>query len=503
MSVTRALRAKATLVAIGVVVVALGMSSCGGSSSTSQVPPATNSVPSLISFSPFNATAGGAAFSLTLTGSGFAPNATVKWNGNALATTFVNKNQLTAQVTADDIATAGIAQITVSNPAPGGGVSNVFRFGVNPASPPASFLYVGNVSGGLSKPNTISEYGIDPNSGTLTALAGSPFTLPNTDGADLGPMGMDRLDKFLYVADGPFPNTSPTCQSCTTFAGFTPTSSGDLAPLAGSPLFTQVPTAFVGDPTGNILYESGGPGASQSSDIVTMLVDGDTGGLTPIADSPGFDVFMSMALNPAGTFLYGAGNTNSPTGSGIWTGSINPQTGNVLLVATPKTQGGLGVVSLAVHPSGKFLFAVSFSYTALWSYAINPTTGALTLLNSIQYNSFPTSLTDVVVHPSGQFLYVSDWGDSSVMGFSIDGNGNLTPVPGSPFASGGFNPLFLAMDPAGKFLYAANSSESAYNGDVAGFTVDGTSGALTPMTGSPFPAGTFPGPIVVAPLTFH
>jgi len=140
MAVIQAPRAKATLVGSCVLLLAMSTTSCGGGSSTSKVPPAGNPLPSLISFTPFNATAGGAGFSLTLNGSGFASNASVMWNGNALPTTFVSSNQLTAQVTASDIAAAGIAQITVSNPAPGGGASNVFRFGVNPASPAANFL---------------------------------------------------------------------------------------------------------------------------------------------------------------------------------------------------------------------------------------------------------------------------------------------------------------------------------------------------------------------------
>lgn len=445
MAVRQAPRASATLVGISILVVALSMSSCGGGSSSPSHLPASNPVPSLISFSPFNATAGGAAFSLTLTGSGFAPNATVTWDGNALATTFVNGNQLTAQVTAGDIASAGIAKITVSNPAPRGGVSNVFRFGVNPASPTANFLYVGNVGGSLSFPSTISGYSIDPNSGALTALAGSPFTpSPYPSSTIPGPMGMDSLGRFLYVANAPVPNTSPSCQSCTTFDGFAPNSSGDLVPLAGSPLSTTVPNAFVGDPTGNIFYNSGGPGASQGTDIVTMLIDANSGALTPIADSPAFGVFIAMTLNPAGTFLYGAGNpfiSSSP--GGIWTGSINPQTGNVLLVATPKTQGGLGVQALAVHPSGKFLFAVGGA--TLFAYAINPTTGELKLLNSISYSFIiGQTLTDVVVHPSGRFLYANLIFFNELMGFSIDGDGNLTPLPGSPFDAGVFAPVLAS-----------------------------------------------------------
>jgi 6-phosphogluconolactonase len=500
MLVTQTLRAKVTLIGIGILLTALGMSSCGGgSSSTSQVPPAKNSVPSLISFSPFNATAGGAGFSLTLTGSGFAPNATVTWDGNALATTFVSSNQLTAQVTGGDIAAPGIAQITVSNPTPGGGVSNVFRFGVNPASPPANFLYVGNGAGTVD--NTISGYSIDPNSGALTALAGSPFTASPYE-TITGPMGMDRLDKFLYVVNIPQtpPFSAPSCTSCTSFAGFAPNSAGDLVPLAGSPLFPLVPNSFVGDPTGNILYDSGGSGASQSTDIVTMLIDADSGALTPIADSPGFGVFTAMALNPAGTFLYGAGNpyiSSSP--GGIWVGSINPQAGNVILVSKPSTQGQLFSMALAVHPSGKFLFAVGTigRLPTVLSYAIDPTTGTLTLLNSLENGSWEI-LSDVVVHPSGQFLYVTSEGSGNfigpafILGFSIDGNGNLTPIPGSPFSAPGSYPLSLATDPAGKFLYVSC-------GVVAGFTVDANSGALTPMAGSPFPSGNGSGVIVIAP----
>ncbi len=71
---------------------------------------------------------GGAGFTLTVNGSGFVSGATVNWNGTALATTFVSDLQLTATVPASDIAAAGTASVTVTNPAPGGGTSNVSVF---------------------------------------------------------------------------------------------------------------------------------------------------------------------------------------------------------------------------------------------------------------------------------------------------------------------------------------------------------------------------------------
>jgi hypothetical protein len=75
-------------------------------------------------------TPGRPSFTLTANGTGFVSGATVNWNGSALVTTFVSASQLTANVPAADVATASTATVTVSNPVPGGGVSNVQYFEV-------------------------------------------------------------------------------------------------------------------------------------------------------------------------------------------------------------------------------------------------------------------------------------------------------------------------------------------------------------------------------------
>jgi hypothetical protein len=76
--------------------------------------------PTITSISPTSKTEGGVKFTLTVNGANYVSGATVNWNGTALVTKFVNSSQLTASVPATDIATAGTAQVTVSDPSPGG-----------------------------------------------------------------------------------------------------------------------------------------------------------------------------------------------------------------------------------------------------------------------------------------------------------------------------------------------------------------------------------------------
>jgi hypothetical protein len=84
---------------------------------------------------PSVAVPGGAGFTLTVNGAGFVNGSVVNWNGSPRATTFVSAGRVTAAILASDIATANTASITVSNPTPDGGTSNVSYFEVTtPAS---------------------------------------------------------------------------------------------------------------------------------------------------------------------------------------------------------------------------------------------------------------------------------------------------------------------------------------------------------------------------------
>jgi len=75
------------------------------------------------------------------------------------------------------------------------------------------------------------------------------------------------------------------------------------------------------------------------------------------------------------------------------------------------------------------------------------------------------------------FVFTANAGGNNISGFSNDGAGNLTAVPGSPFSSPG-QPFGLAATPNNAFLYVS----SFQNAQVTGFSINPTTGTLTPLT---------------------
>jgi hypothetical protein len=92
-------------------------------------------VPRLTAVTPASATAGGAGFTLTVSGTGFLEGATVRWNGVAKPTTFVSSTELSASISASDIASAGTVAITVVNPNMDAAPSNALPFYIGGAAP--------------------------------------------------------------------------------------------------------------------------------------------------------------------------------------------------------------------------------------------------------------------------------------------------------------------------------------------------------------------------------
>jgi hypothetical protein len=121
-------------------------------------------VPVISSMSPAFTSAGGATFTLTITGTEFVSGSTAYWGTTALATTYMSATQLTAQVTAASIATAGTTAVTIQTPTPGGGTSN-------------SILFEVDTSGSTTTAPTFTSLTATVTAG---ATASYPVTLPSS-----------------------------------------------------------------------------------------------------------------------------------------------------------------------------------------------------------------------------------------------------------------------------------------------------------------------------------
>jgi len=146
--------------------------------------PVPTAQPSIASISPATANAGGSAFQIAITGSGFIPSTVVMWNGQSRPTTVADSGDLTVQIPASDIAQAGRASLFAFNPVAGSGASNSMSFtiGAAPQTAPNAFVSAANPSGGsaLSPGSIGSLYGTNLAGPTVVASLLPP--LPQTLG---------------------------------------------------------------------------------------------------------------------------------------------------------------------------------------------------------------------------------------------------------------------------------------------------------------------------------
>ena len=137
--------------------------------------PQPNPTPTISALSPSSIAGGSAAFTMTVTGASFVPGATVNWNGAARPTVFVSSTQLQAQITAGDVFTAGLALVTVTNPAPGGGTSNALNFTITPPNPVPTLSALVPASASVGSPAfTLTLNGSGFIQGSVVNWNGSP-----------------------------------------------------------------------------------------------------------------------------------------------------------------------------------------------------------------------------------------------------------------------------------------------------------------------------------------
>lgn len=140
---------------------------------------------------------------------------------------------------------------------------------------------------------------------------------------------------------------------------------------------------------------------------------------------------------------------------------------------------GAGPRHFAFHPSGKFAYVINEMQSTITEFSYHRASGVLRPLQTI--STLPKDFkgnndtAEIEVHPAGRFLYGSNRGHGSIATFAINPTtGALTTVEN--VSTQGKTPRNFAIDPTGRYLFAANQASN----NIVVFRVDPQTGHLTP-----------------------
>jgi len=167
---------------------------------------------------------------------------------------------------------------------------------------------------------------------------------------------------------------------------------------------------------------------------------------------------------------------------------FEPTTGVLTPNAVPSvaTAVGAGPRHIAFAPDGLHAYLINELNSTMTALSLDPATGRLTALQTVSTRAAgavgTNTCAEVVVHPSGKFLYGSNRGDNNIVVFAIDASTGMLSLTGHT-STQGMTPRNFAVDPEGAFLYAANQNSNT----VVPFAIDPVVGTLTP-TAAPITA---------------
>ncbi|MGZ4874122.1 MAG: MBG domain-containing protein, partial [Candidatus Angelobacter sp.] len=306
---------------------------------------------------------------------------------------YVNNQAAANTVSAYSVsATGALTQLTGSPFSTGGVGANVVCYGLNriTLSPVNNLVFVANTGD-----RTITSFQINPASGILTRVAGSPFATALT---------LDTCQGISLAAtpDGNFLMASSNGQIQT----FSIAANGALTSLGLTPNCCSPNASMVISPNGQFL-------ATSNQTSVSMFTI-NAGVLTPVPGSPfaktGSGSLSGLDFSCAADRLYGGEATGSPALADAWTVNNTPgATAGVLtpVPGTPFTSSGNNSNLVLYSPDNSLLFESNQFTNSVNSFMVNAN-GSLTNVGKFGGTTQVHTPAGMATDASGTFLYVAD-----------------------------------------------------------------------------------------------
>ncbi len=337
---------------------------------------------------------------------------------------------------------------------------------------PSAFFSVGGTVSGLTGAGLV----LQNNGGNFTPVAASGnFTFSNTVGIG-APYNVTV-------------NTQPAGQTCTVANG-----SGTASANVTNVAVTCIPTFSIGGTvsglvgTGLVLQNSGG-------DNLAFTVSGAFSFATKLPANTNYAV--TVLTQPSGSTCSVANGTGTVTNANISNVAVTcVSSGPLVLVANSGVTNGTNALSvyranpstgalsflstvnagnmpwgIAVAPNNTVAYVANAIGGTINSFAINNTTGAVTLIPLSSPGS--NNPYGIAMDRLGRFLWTANYGFHTVQTFAINGSGVLAGSPAVSTQNG--LPYAIAAHPTMDFVYTAHQSNFA----LTAFSVNTTTGALT------------------------
>jgi 6-phosphogluconolactonase len=300
--------------------------------------------------------------------------------------------------------------------------------------PSGKYVYAANEAG---KASAVSAFAVDATSGKLTLLNQMPSL-----GNDPCHLSLDKTGKFVFVANY---------------------SSGTVA------VFPILTDGRLGEHTA-LLKDQGAPGPNKQQE----------GPHAHWIEATGRNHFVYVAdLGLDEVLIYKFDATNgSLTITGQPAAKATAGKEAALDPLSAKLNPGAGPRHVAFGSGGRFMYVLGEIQSTVTVFAndAHETNRAVQTISTLPKDfSGRNDAAEIAVHPSGKFLYASNRGHESIAVFAIDpAKGTLTFVAHVP--TGGKEPRHFAIDPSGKFLLAENQ----FSNNIVVFKIDTVTGGLAP-----------------------
>jgi hypothetical protein len=404
----------------------------GGTSNSVNFSVSTNPIPMIASTSPASFIVGSAAQTLTIKGSNFVSAATATFNGIAHTVSFSTANQITMQLSASDLATAGSFAVVVTNPAPGGGNSNSVNVAVNNAAPSITSLSPSSVVAG-SAPQTLTINGSNFAAGSAVNYNGvtHPATLVSATQLTIQLSASDvaAAGNFAVTVTNPAPGGGSSNAVNFQVANPSPIL-GSLSPASLAVGSSAQPLTINGSNfvSGSVVTYNGTAHAASfvsANQLTIQLTTADlaTAGSNPVAvtnPAPGGGASLSISFVVVGLNVSPAnlsfGSVDDGTTNPAQNGTLTATGGTVTINAPTVSGAGITLV-----PSG-FSFPVTLNagQSVQYSVSFSPAAGSPGVVNgSAQFTSNVNAVTETISGTGARNVLVT-WAASPTAGVTYN-----------------------------------------------------------------------------------